>query len=73
MQRDEITYLTHCLWLHAGCDAYLMGDRDLFILYNQNHSCWCPGDARRQDISNRIIGQALALEGLIWSFENIQP
>ena len=27
-----------------------MEDKDLFILYNQYHGCWCPGDACRQGI-----------------------
>ena len=27
-------------------------DKDLPILHNQYHGCWCPGDAMSQGISN---------------------
>ena len=32
-------------------------DKDLPILHNQYHGCWCPGDARSQGISNHDIDQ----------------
>ena len=32
-----------------------MENNDLFILHIQQHSCWCPGDARSQFISSHGI------------------
>ena len=34
----------------------LAEERSLFILHNQYHCCWWPGDTRSQDISNHGIG-----------------
>ena len=32
-----------------------MEDKDLFILHNQYHGCWCPGDAKSQGINSHDI------------------
>ena len=33
----------------------LKQEKDLSILYNQYHGCWCPGDVRSQGISSHDI------------------
>ena len=45
-------------YLHANTTQLkflLEQDKDLPILQNQYHGCWCPGDARSQGISNHDI------------------
>ena len=41
------------MWLKA----FLKLDKDLPILRSQYYGCWCPGDARSQDISSYDIDQ----------------
>ena len=38
-----------------GVEILLEEDKDLPILHNQYHGCWCPGDARSQGINNHDI------------------
>ena len=43
-----------------------MEDNDSFILHDQYHGCWCPGDFRSQDISSygiNLVCPASAPEG----------
>ena len=42
------------IW-HRWLKPYLKQDKDLPILHSQCHGCWCPGDARSQDISSHDI------------------
>ena len=43
-----------CLSLNV-LKSFLKQEKDLDILYNQYHGCWCPGDVRSQGISSNDI------------------
>ena len=52
--RENINIYLHFMsFLHT--DKTQVDEKDLPILHNQYHGCWCPGDARSQGISNPDI------------------
>ena len=40
---------------HRYLKSFLVKGKYLFILHNQYHGCWCPGDSRSQAISSHGI------------------
>ena len=57
-QKCLFYYFSSLRW-HRLLKSFLMEDEDLFMLHNQYHCCWWPGDARSQVINSHGIDLVL--------------
>ena len=55
--KNVLKLYLHLLWFANSETA--MESKDLFLLHNQYHACWCPGDPRSQGIGSHDRGLSL--------------
>ena len=55
-KKNQLAFLKHEM---VELKSFLMEDRVVFMLWNQYHGFWWPGDTRSQCISSHCIDQAL--------------